>query len=165
MVTGPLINRHDVVIILRSIWLWLSNAHLEKMQATEHFGTSLDFATFTTENLSKLLSISVPCSALLWMDIWLFPISVPESTVTCNAFTINILLLSYIENIFDYPRVAIQIWMIYTLWDTMTVEISSVKVFIASVIKTVRDCLYNKRCSTWPLNVLNVLTTHQARTF
>lgn len=66
-------------------------------------------------------------------------ISHKSSWINCpyNAFKINILLLSHTENTFEHSNVAIQIWIIWTLCDVMSVEIILVKVFvIASAIKT-----------------------------
>lgn len=61
----------------------------------------------------------------------------PWINCSCNAFKINLLLLSYIEKTFDYSNIAIQIWIIWTACDAMSMEMNSMKVFaIASVIKT-----------------------------
>lgn len=55
----------------------------------------------------------------------------------CNAFKINVLLLSYIENTPHHSNVASLIWIIGTLCDVRSMEIISVKIFIiASVLKT-----------------------------
>lgn len=75
-----------------------------------------------------------------------------------NAFKINI-SLSHMENTVDHSNVAIQIWVIWTPCDVMSMEIISVKVFvIASVIKT--DWVYNTLLYPTPEWPCLILTRH-----
>lgn len=117
---------------------------------------SLDFATFywCASHLAFLCPGFLICK---WVYIMIISRKSSWSNCLYNAFKINI-LVSHMEK-YLWSNVAIQIWVIWTLCDVMSMKIISVKVFvIASVIKT--DWVYNTLLYPNPEWQCLILTRH-----